>query len=97
MKIRLKEQRQATSEIISDMIKHKFTDIKTKYTVADIVRDLRHDHKVKVKYSKAWRSKEKKAKDKVRGKASDSYAELLDYLYMLHIKNPGSFIELKFV
>lgn len=76
------------------MIKHKFANIKTKYTVADVVRDLRHDHKVKVKYSKAWRST-KKAKDKVRGKASDSYAELPNYLYMLHCKNPGSFIELK--
>ncbi|XP_062086749.1 uncharacterized protein LOC133792994 [Humulus lupulus] len=56
------------------MIKHKFIDIKIKYTAADIVRDLKHYHEVQVKYSKAWRSREK-AIEKVRGKAADSYAE----------------------
>ncbi|XP_062103307.1 uncharacterized protein LOC133814353 [Humulus lupulus] len=59
LEIRLKNQRQATSTIIADMIKHKFTDIKTKYTATVIVRDLKHDHEVQVKYSKAWRSREK--------------------------------------
>ncbi|XP_062118306.1 uncharacterized protein LOC133831921 [Humulus lupulus] len=76
------------------MIKHKFTDIKTKYTAADIVRDLKHDHEVQVKYSKAWRSREK-AIEKGRGKAAESYAELPSYLYMLHHTNIGSYIELK--
>ncbi|XP_062088650.1 uncharacterized protein LOC133795208 [Humulus lupulus] len=76
------------------MIKHKFTDIKTKYTAADIVRDLKHDHEVQVKYSKAWRSREK-AIEKVRGKAAESYAELPSYFYMLHHTNIGSYIELK--
>ncbi|XP_062075859.1 uncharacterized protein LOC133779985 [Humulus lupulus] len=75
LEIRLKDQRQATSTIIADMIKHKFINIKTKYTAADIVRDLKHDHEVQVKYSKAWRSREK-AIEKVRGKAAESYAEL---------------------
>ncbi|XP_062110831.1 uncharacterized protein LOC133822494 [Humulus lupulus] len=94
LEIRLKDQRQATSTIIADMIKHKFTNIKTKYTAADIVRDLKHDHEVQVKYSKARRSREK-AIEKVRGKAVESYAELPSYLYMLHHTNPGSYIELK--
>ncbi|XP_062088985.1 uncharacterized protein LOC133795549 [Humulus lupulus] len=94
LEIRLKNQRQPTLTIIADMIKHKFTDIKTKYTAADIVRDLKHDHEVQVKYSKAWRSREK-AIEKVRGKAAESYAELPSYLYMLHHTNIGSYIELK--
>ncbi|XP_062119220.1 uncharacterized protein LOC133832967 [Humulus lupulus] len=76
------------------MTKHKFTDIKTKYTTADIVRDLKHDHEVQVKYSKAWMSREK-AIEKVRGKAAESYVELPIYLYMLHHTNVGSYIELK--
>ncbi|KAK1399453.1 SWIM-type domain-containing protein [Heracleum sosnowskyi] len=94
LEIRFKSQRQATTSIIADVIKHKFTNIKTSYSFADIIRDMKHDHNVQVKYIKAWRSKEK-ALEMVRGNATESYIELYLYLYMLEITNPGSIIELK--
>ncbi|KAK1354916.1 hypothetical protein POM88_048172 [Heracleum sosnowskyi] len=59
LEIRFKSQSQATTSIIADVIKHKFTNIKTSYSVTDIIRDMKHDHNVQVKYIKAWRSKEK--------------------------------------
>lgn len=92
--IRFKGQRQATTTIIADTIKQKFTNIKTTYTVADIIRDMRDDHNVNVKYNKAWRSKEK-ALEVMRGNATASYAELYIYLYMLYTTNAGSIIELQ--
>ena len=49
--------------------------------------ELKHDHKVQVKYGKAWRSRENDI-DKVRCKASEYYAELSSYLGMLHCTNP---------
>uniref|UniRef100_A0A803PTQ8 MULE transposase domain-containing protein n=1 Tax=Cannabis sativa TaxID=3483 RepID=A0A803PTQ8_CANSA len=93
MKIRLKDQRQATSTIIQDMIKYKFTNIKTKTTVADVINELKI-RGLRVKYSKAWRSIQK-AKEKVRGNVVKSYSEIAKYLYLLHHTNPVSFVELK--
>ncbi|KAM6545844.1 hypothetical protein CsatB_026580 [Cannabis sativa] len=94
LEIRYKDKRQATSTIIGDMIKHKFNDIKTMYKVVDIMNDMKHDHGVKVKYSKAWRSREK-AKEKVLGNAAQSYVELPSYLHRFHLTNPGSRVDLK--
>ncbi|XP_074323986.1 uncharacterized protein LOC141660903 [Apium graveolens] len=92
--IRFKGQRQATTSIIVDAIKQKFTNIKTSYTVADVIRDLKHDHNVNINYNKAWRSKEK-ALEIMSGNATDSYSELYTYLHMLHTTNAGSVIELQ--
>ena len=63
LELRFKDQRQATATVIADIIKNKYTNIKTKYTVADIIRDMKHDYKVQVKYDKAYRSKEKSARN----------------------------------
>ncbi|XP_074347224.1 uncharacterized protein LOC141686061 [Apium graveolens] len=66
LELRFKYQRQATATIIADIIKNKYTNIKTKYTVADIIRDMKHDYKVQLKYNKTWRSMEK-VQEIVRG------------------------------
>ncbi|XP_074341829.1 uncharacterized protein LOC141679222 [Apium graveolens] len=92
--VRFKGQRQATTSIIADTIKSKFTNIKTTYTVADIIRDMRNDHNINVNYNKAWRSKEK-ALENMRGNATASYAELYTYLFILHNTNAGSITELQ--
>ncbi|XP_074322076.1 uncharacterized protein LOC141659199 [Apium graveolens] len=92
--VRFKGQRQAITSIITDTIKSKFINIKTTYTVADIIRDMRNDHNINVNYNKAWRSKEKALKN-MRGNAIASYAELYTYLFMLHNINVGSIIELQ--
>ncbi|KAK1395260.1 hypothetical protein POM88_014316 [Heracleum sosnowskyi] len=75
LEIRFKDKRQATTNVIADVIKHKFSNIKTKYSVADIIRDMKHDHNVEVKYNKSWRSKEK-ALEIMRGNATESFVEL---------------------
>ncbi|KAK1370382.1 hypothetical protein POM88_036474 [Heracleum sosnowskyi] len=94
LEIRFKDKRQTTTNVIADVIKHKFSNIKTKYSVADIIRDMKHDHNVEVKYNKAWRSKEK-ALEIMRGNATESFVELYSYLYMLHTTNVGSVVELQ--
>lgn len=94
LEMRFKNQRQATTSVIADVIKHKFTNIKTRYTVADVIRDMKHDHNVEIKYNKAWRSKEK-AKEIVRGNATSSYYELYAYLYIMYTRNAGSIVELQ--
>ena len=81
-----KNQRQASTSVIADVIKHKFTDIKTKYNVVDIIRDMKHDYNAKIKYNKAWRSKQK-AKEIMRGNVTQSFADLYSYLYMLYTSN----------
>ncbi|KAK1398282.1 SWIM-type domain-containing protein [Heracleum sosnowskyi] len=94
LEIRFKDKRQATTNVIADVIKHKFSNIKTKYSVTDIIRDMKHDHNVEVKYNKAWRSKEK-ALEIMRGNATESFVELYSYLYMLYTTNVGSVVELQ--
>nr|XP_017245417.1 PREDICTED: uncharacterized protein LOC108217078 [Daucus carota subsp. sativus] len=94
LEIRFKNQRQATTSVIADVIKHKFANIKTKYNVADIIRDMKHDHNVQIKYNKAWRSKEK-AKEIMQGSATQSFADLYSFLYMLYTTNAGSIVELQ--
>lgn len=91
--VRFKSQRQASTIVIADIIRHKFSNIKTKYSVADIVRDMKHDFNVEVNYNKAWRSKER-ALDIMRGNATESFAKLYKYLYMLYTTNQGSVVEL---
>ena len=92
--VRFKSQRQASTIVIADIIRHKFSNIKTKYSVADIVRDMKHDFNVEVNYNKAWRSKER-ALDIMRGNATESFAKLYKYLYMLYTTNQGSVVELR--
>ncbi|XP_065857298.1 protein FAR1-RELATED SEQUENCE 3-like [Euphorbia lathyris] len=85
-------QKQATRNLIGDLIKKKYADMKA-YTPADIINDIKDEFGVDINYQKAWRSKEK-ALEVIRGKPSDSYALLPSYLYMLQQTNPGSVVEL---
>ncbi|KAK1393695.1 hypothetical protein POM88_012751 [Heracleum sosnowskyi] len=92
--IRFKDKHQATTNVTTDIIKHKFTNIKTRYSVADIIRDMKHDHNVEVKYNKAWRYEEK-ALEIMKGNAIESFVELYTYLYMVYTTNVGSIVELQ--
>ncbi|WCJ32828.1 hypothetical protein M5689_014228 [Euphorbia peplus] len=85
-------QKQATRNLIGDLIKKKYADMKP-YTPADIINDMKEELGVNINYQKAWRSKEK-ALEVIRGKPADSYALLPSYLYMLQQTNPGSIVEL---
>lgn len=55
---------------------------------------MKYDHNVNVKCNKARRSKEK-VLEIMRGNATDLFAELYTFLYMLYVTNAGSIIELQ--
>ncbi|XP_050222592.1 uncharacterized protein LOC126672681 [Mercurialis annua] len=94
MVVRTSDQRQATSSVIGEYIKSKYTNLKIVYKPADILRDMRDDHGIKMSYSKAYRSKVV-AQKMVRGKPCDSFSLIPSYLYMPMVANPGSFVKLE--
>ncbi|XP_070007406.1 uncharacterized protein [Nicotiana sylvestris] len=59
LKDKVYEQRQASSSLISGIIRTKLTNHKRKYTPRDIIDDVKSDLGVDVSYMLAWRSKEK--------------------------------------
>ncbi|CAA0815283.1 Unknown protein, partial [Striga hermonthica] len=91
--VRTSSQRQATSNVVCNLIKSKFMNNKTSYTAADIIDDMQIRYGINLSYHKAWRSK-RKAIDEVRGKASDSYDCVQQYLEKLRAANPGSILKL---
>ncbi|XP_050222594.1 uncharacterized protein LOC126672682 [Mercurialis annua] len=94
MVVRTSDQRQATSSVIGGYIKSKYTNLKIVYKPADILRDMRDDHGIKMSYSNAYRSKVV-AQEMLRGKPYDSFSLIPSYLYMLVVANPGSFVKLE--
>uniref|UniRef100_A0A1S4CM73 MULE transposase domain-containing protein n=1 Tax=Nicotiana tabacum TaxID=4097 RepID=A0A1S4CM73_TOBAC len=76
------EQRQASSSLISGIIRTKLTNHKRKYTPKDIIDDVKSDLGVDVSYMLAWRAKEK-AMNFLRGEPADSYKKLPGYLYTM--------------
>lgn len=84
----LGDHRQANSELVSECIMQKITNLKKIYTPTDIVEDMMSEYNVSISYQKAWRSKEK-ALEKVRGNPHD-YSLIPSWLYMLKKTNPGN-------
>ncbi|XP_055961030.1 uncharacterized protein LOC126672725 [Mercurialis annua] len=91
--IRMEDKRQATSLIIGEYIKTKFLDVKTIYTLSDIIADIQKDFGVILSYNRAWRSKGK-ALDQIRGNPCDSYSILPKFQHMLLQTNPGSVVDI---
>ena len=94
LEIRFREQRQATSSFLSNLIKEKYTKTKSYYGPLNIQEDIHIKYGIDISYNKAWRTKEK-ATEQVLGKASESYKQLPAFLYMLRKTNPGTFTALK--
>ncbi|XP_019238246.1 PREDICTED: uncharacterized protein LOC109218340 [Nicotiana attenuata] len=59
LKDKVYEQRQASSSLIGGIIRSKLTNHKRKYTLKDIIDDVKSDLGVDVSYMLAWRAKEK--------------------------------------
>uniref|UniRef100_A0A1S3YWC6 Uncharacterized protein n=1 Tax=Nicotiana tabacum TaxID=4097 RepID=A0A1S3YWC6_TOBAC len=87
------EQRQASSSLIGGMIRLKLTNHKRKYTLKDIIDNVKTNLGVDVSYMLAWRAKEK-AMNFLRGKPTDSYNKLPGYLYTMDMIYPGSHIRM---
>ncbi|XP_016553351.2 uncharacterized protein LOC107852827 [Capsicum annuum] len=86
-------QRHATSLTIAKMVKHNFLNLKSTYTLAEIMEEMRNLYGIRINYKKAYRAKEK-ALELVRGSLRESYAKLPSYLFMVNTINPGSFTKL---
>ncbi|XP_070019943.1 uncharacterized protein [Nicotiana sylvestris] len=94
LKDKVYEQRQASSSLISGIIRTKLTNHKRKYTPRDIIDDVKSDLGVDVSYMLAWRAKEK-AMNFPRGEPADSYKKLPGYLYTMDKTYPGSHIRME--
>ncbi|XP_060216846.1 uncharacterized protein LOC132644275 [Lycium barbarum] len=90
---RMLSQRHATSVTIAKMVKNKYVNLKSTYTPAEIMDDMRNQYGIRMNYKKAYRSREK-ALEMLRGSPPKSYRKLLVFLYMVNKKNPGSFTTL---
>ncbi|KAM3266240.1 hypothetical protein P3L10_003234 [Capsicum annuum] len=90
---RMLSQRHSTSLTITEMVKNKYLNLKSSFTPAEIMDEVRNSHGIRMNYKKAYRAKEK-AIELVRGSLRISYANLLAYLYMVNTINPGSYSRL---
>ncbi|KAM6569843.1 hypothetical protein CsatB_017828 [Cannabis sativa] len=94
LNIRFADKRQATTKLIGNYIKPRFTNIKTTQTPQDIRGEMKHKYGVRMNYMKAWRSKEH-AQEELRGKANESYRLLPGFLHMLQKTNPGTIVHME--
>ena len=67
----------ATTSMIADCIKSKYSSLKTVYTPTDIIRDMQKDYGISISYIKAWRSKET-AFEIIRGKLVSTQVLIYD-------------------
>ena len=83
------DHRQASSNLVADVIKGKFLNKKTIYTSRDIRKDMIDNYGISTSYDKAYRVREK-ALEIIRGKADESYVKLPKYLHRIKEMNSGS-------
>ncbi|KAM6587977.1 hypothetical protein CsatA_010582 [Cannabis sativa] len=94
LNIRFADKRQATTKLIGNYIKPRFTNIKTTQTPQDIRGEMKHKYGVRMNYMKAWRSKEH-AQEELRGKANESYKLLPGFLHVLQKTNPETIVHMQ--
>ncbi|KAM3323820.1 hypothetical protein P3S67_004971 [Capsicum chacoense] len=90
---RVLSQRHATSLTIAKIVKRKYLNLKSSFTPAEIVDEMRNIHGIRMSYKKAYRAKEKTI-ELVRGSLREAYAKLPAYLYMVNTINPGPYTRL---
>ncbi|VFQ79501.1 unnamed protein product [Cuscuta campestris] len=84
--------RQATYDIIADLVKYKYSDATNKpYPPKAIMTDMCRDHGISMSYKKAWSAK-KRAMQLAFGSDAESYAMLPAMCYMLDRANPVQYI-----
>ncbi|KAM6580961.1 hypothetical protein CsatA_004735 [Cannabis sativa] len=94
LNIRFADKRQATTKLIGNYIKPRFTNIKTTQTPQDIRGEMKHKYGVRMNYMKAWRSKEHE-QEELRGKANESYKLLPGFSHMLQKTNPETIVHMQ--
>ena len=86
------EQRQATTKLIRELVKPKFTVMaRTNTRPRNIIDEMPKKYSVNMSYKKAWRSKEVALKS-LMGSNEEPY---VSFAYMLESSNPCSLVTLK--
>lgn len=93
MEVRSQYQRQATTSVISQIMKSKYTGAGMGPTPIGIRQALMDEYSVNVSYWKAWRAREL-AMEAAKGSTSGSYGILPTYLHMLAKANIGTVTDL---
>ncbi|KAG7584249.1 Zinc finger SWIM-type [Arabidopsis suecica] len=93
VEIRSQYPRQATTSVISQIMKSKYAGSGARPTPVAIRRALMEEYSVNVSYWKAWRSREL-AMDLAKGSPNGSYGILPSYLHMLSRENVGTVTDL---
>ncbi|KAG7534144.1 Transposase MuDR plant [Arabidopsis thaliana x Arabidopsis arenosa] len=91
--VRSQFQRQATTSVISEIMKSKYTGAGMGPNPMSMRQALLDEYSLNVSYWKAWRSREL-ALDMAKGSTTSSYGILPSYLHMLCKSNVGTVTEL---
>ncbi|CAE5986636.1 unnamed protein product [Arabidopsis arenosa] len=91
--VRSQFQRQATTSVISEIMKSKYTGAGMGPNPMSMRQALLDEYSLNVSYWKAWRSREL-ALDMAKGSTTSSYGILPSYLHMLCKSNIGTVTEL---
>ncbi|KAG7558554.1 MULE transposase domain [Arabidopsis thaliana x Arabidopsis arenosa] len=94
IEVRSQYPRQATTSVISQIMKSKYTGAGTGPTPIAIRQALMDEYSVNVSYWKAWLSREL-AMDMAKGSPMGSYGILPTYLHMLTRANTGTVTDLQ--
>ncbi|XP_038882314.1 uncharacterized protein LOC120073555 [Benincasa hispida] len=88
------DHRQATTAVVGELIKDKFTGIERVYKSCHIVEDMRREYDINISYDKAWRARET-AYALAKGTSEESYTVLHAYGEALKMENPGTRFEIE--
>lgn len=93
IKARAQFQRQATTSVISEIMRNRYIGFGRGPRPIDVMRTMLNEHHVSVSYWKAWRAREIDV-DSTKGLAGGSYSLLPAYLFQLKKSNQGTVTEL---
>ncbi|KAJ9564557.1 hypothetical protein OSB04_000523 [Centaurea solstitialis] len=81
--------RNASRRVLSHLLLDKTDDVRRDLRAADIIKDMKAQHKINVSYWQAWRAKWQ-AINMIEGDPEDSFTRLPLYFYNLELNNPGT-------
>ncbi|KAJ9564652.1 hypothetical protein OSB04_000618 [Centaurea solstitialis] len=81
--------RNASRRVLSHLLLDKTGDVRRDIRAADIIKDMKAQHKINVSYWQAWRAKWQ-AINMIEGDPEDSFTRLPLYFYNLELNNPGT-------
>ncbi|XP_038888366.1 uncharacterized protein LOC120078210 [Benincasa hispida] len=88
------DHKQATTTVVGELIKDKFTGIGRVYKPRHIIEDMKKEYGVNISYDKAWRARET-AYALARGTPEESCIVLHTYGEALNMENLGTRFEIK--